>query len=89
VCSDVLHYVPTIEARRGLRALSRLLGGVAFIELYSREDEAEGDDHGFQRRSGSTYRRLLREAGLVPLGLHCYVGRRLRSRLTAMERTRG
>ena len=86
VCSDVLHYVPTAEARRGLAALSRLLGGLAFVELYAKEDSTEGDDHGFQPRSAATYRRMLRTAGLVPLGLNCYAGRRLRNQLVAMER---
>src|SRR5262249_4725100 len=77
VCSDVLHYVPLHEARRGLKAMERLLGGIAFLELFTKEDETEGDDVGFQPRSRATYARLFREAGLVHLGLHCYVGRQL------------
>lgn len=76
VCSDVLHYVPTPEARRGLKALARMLGGVAFIEFFSKEDDTIGDDEGYIPRSESTYRKLFREAGLVHLGLHCYAGRR-------------
>ena len=86
VCSDVLHYVPTAEARRGLKAIARLLGGVAFLELFAAEDETEGDDLGFQRRSAATYRRLFREAGLIHLGLHCYAGRMLRDELITFER---
>ncbi len=86
VCSDVLHYVPAEEARRGLRAIERLLGGVAFMELFTTDDESVGDDVGFQPRSRATYSRLFREAGLVHLGLHCYAGRRLQNRLAALER---
>ena len=86
VCSDVLHYVPTDEARRGLRAIARLLGGVAFVELFTVEDETEGDDDGFQRRRAATYRRLFRAAGLVHLGLHCWAGRALVPELTSFER---
>src|SRR5947208_12289486 len=33
VCSDVLHYVPTSELRRGLRGIGEMLAGVAFLEL--------------------------------------------------------
>jgi len=86
VCSDVLHYVEREELRRGLRAIARLLEGVAFLELFTSEDETEGDDLDFQRRSGAVYRRLFKEAGLIPLGLHCYAGRGLRDRLATFER---
>jgi SAM-dependent methyltransferase len=86
VCSDVLHYVASDELRPGLKAIARLLEGVAFLELYTAEDTTEGDDQDFQRRSGATYRRLFREAGLIPLGLHCYAGPRLRGRLSTFER---
>ena len=86
VCSDVLHYVGTDEARRGLKTIARLLGGVAFLELFAKEDATEGDQDDFQRRPAATYRRLFREAGLIPLGLHCYAGRLLRRQLTTFER---
>ncbi len=76
VCSDVLHYVATPELARGLRAIARLAGGVLFLEFFTREDASEGDNAGFILRSAATYRRLLRAAGLVHAGLHCYVGRR-------------
>jgi len=89
ICSDVLHYVPMHEARRGLKAIERLLGGMAFMELFTKEDETEGDDVGFQHRSRASYARLFREAGLVHVGLHCYVGGRLKDRLAAFERSSG
>jgi SAM-dependent methyltransferase len=86
VCSDVLHYVSADEARRGLRAIARLLEGAAFIETFTAEDDTIGDDDGFQRRSAATYRRMFRAAGLIPMGLHCYAGRALSGRLIALER---
>ena len=85
VCSDVLHYVPLAEARSGLRALERLLGGVAFVELFAAEDDTVGDDEAFQPHSRATYLRLFRAAGLVHLGLHFYAGRALRDRLMSLE----
>lgn len=89
VCSDVLHYVPTEDARRGLKSIGRLLGGVAFIEVFTREDETVGDDEEFQPRSAATYRRLFREAGLFHLGLHCWAGRSIESELITFERAGG
>ena len=89
VCSDVLHYVGTTELRRGLRAIARLCGGLAFLEMFAGEDDTEGDDEGFQRRSAAAYRRLFREARLIPLGLHCYASWRLKDDLTAFEKGGG
>ncbi|MGH7724475.1 MAG: class I SAM-dependent DNA methyltransferase [Candidatus Eiseniibacteriota bacterium] len=89
VCSDVLHYVPTADLARGLRAMARLAGGVLFLEFFTREDDSEGDEAGFMPRSAVTYRRLLKAAGLVHAGLHCYVGKRFLAReraLVAFER---
>jgi len=86
VCSDVLHYVSTPELKRGLRSISRLCGGVAFLEMYVAEDDTEGDDLDFQKRSAEEYRRLLRAAKLIPLGLHCYASWRLKDDLTALEK---
>jgi len=89
VCSDVLHYVPTPEVRAGLAAIAELLGGVAYLELFAAEDATEGDDAGFQQRSAAVYRRLFREAGLIHLGLHCYVGEMLAPGLITFEKGGG
>jgi SAM-dependent methyltransferase len=87
VCSDVLHYVPTAELARGLTGMAGWLGGgLAFLEFFAREDATEGDADGFQPRSAATYARHLRTAGLVHLGLHCYVGRALGRELMTFER---
>ncbi|MEO6461684.1 MAG: class I SAM-dependent methyltransferase [Candidatus Eisenbacteria bacterium] len=78
VCCDVLHYVPTKELTRGLKAIAHLIagGGLAYVEFFTRDDSTEGDDEGFQDRSAATYARLFRAAGLTHLGLHSYVVRR-------------
>jgi SAM-dependent methyltransferase len=86
VCSDVLHYVSTAELVRGLGALQRLVRGVAFLELFAKEDATIGDDVGFQPRPAATYRRLFSAAGFTPLGLHCYAGRALEPDLITFER---
>ena len=85
VCSDVLHYLPTRELDRGLPALADLCGGVAFIEVFAREDETEGDDHDFQPRPAAFYRRRLRAVGLHPLGSHCWLSPARVPLATALE----
>jgi len=88
VCSDVLHYLPMAELRRGLVALRRLAGGVLWLDAYAAEDEFVGDREGWQRRSERAWRRIFAETGLVSCGLNCWVPRRLERRLTALERGR-
>ena len=85
VCSDVLHYLPARELDRGLPALADLCGGVAFIEVFAREDETEGDDHDFQPRPAAFYRRRLRALGLQPLGSHCWLSPARVPLATALE----
>ena len=72
VCSDVVHYLPAAELRRGLAAFPPLIGGVAFLDLLTSADGVEGDLRGFLRRSAGWYRSVFLGAGLVPLGLHCW-----------------
>ena len=73
VCADVLQYVETREIERGLRAIRRHLGGVAYLETFASEDGMEGDLVGWHERPASEYRRLLKRAGLTQCGPYCYV----------------
>ena len=86
VCSDVLHYTPIAEVRRGLAALRRLAGGVLWLDAFTTEDDFVGDREGWQGRSERAWRRTFAEAGLVSCGLNCWVPRRLEGRLAALER---
>jgi SAM-dependent methyltransferase len=88
VCSDVLHYLPISDVRRGLAALRRLAGGVLWLDAFTAEDDFVGDREGWQRRSERSWRRVFAEAGLVSCGLNCWVPRRLEGRLAALERGR-
>ena len=72
VCADVLQYVETRDVERGLRAIRKLLGGVAYIEAFTTEDEMEGDRVDWHDRSAAEYRRLFRRAGLTHCGPYCY-----------------
>ncbi len=73
VCSDVLHYLSARELDRGLPGLAELCGGVAFLETFAREDEAEGDEDGFMQRPASFYRKRFAAVGFRQLGSHCWL----------------
>ena len=72
VCADVLQYIETRDVERGLRAIRKLLGGVAYIEAFTTEDEMEGDRVDWHDRPAAEYRRLFRRAGLTQCGPYCY-----------------
>ena len=86
VCCDVLHYVADDELARGVPALASLTAGVAYVELFTSDDDFEGDRVGWRGRPASYYRRLFRRAGLTPCGMNCYAGPALRDEASAMER---
>jgi SAM-dependent methyltransferase len=85
VCSDVLHYLSTRELDRGLPGLAELCGGVAFLETFTREDAAEGDELAFQARPARFYRQRFDALGFTALGSHCWLAPRLRGTATALE----
>lgn len=85
VCSDVLHYLDTRELDRGLPALADLCSGVAFLETFTARDAAEGDEHGFKRRTAGFYRRRFAAIGLVALGSHCWLSPARRGDATELE----
>lgn len=88
VVCDVLQYVPDAELAPGLAEIARLLGGVTYLEAYAKEDAIEGDRAGWHERSASEYRSRFRAAGLLSVGMHCYVGEALRGATVSLERGR-
>jgi SAM-dependent methyltransferase len=86
VCCDVLQYVSDDELRLGLGHLGALLGGVAFLEAYTSDDDVEGDLRGWHARTPGAYRALFSEAGLTACGLHCYAAAGVAANTAALER---
>ena len=86
VCSGVLNYLTPSELTRGLAHIATFLGGVAYLEIYTSDDAVTGDTRPAVRRAPSWYRRAARRAGLVPCGMHCYVGAERADTLAALER---
>jgi SAM-dependent methyltransferase len=85
VCSDVIHYVPTAELRRGLRGFHELCDGVAFLELYAEDDAVAGDFDGYIPRPAAWYRRTFRAAGFLACGSQCYLSPNLHGNAVALE----
>lgn len=85
VCSDVIHYLPAPELRRGLCGIAEMLDGIAFLELFTSRDAADGDKRGFIARSPSWYLSAFARAGLVACGTHCYLGPRLKASVASLE----
>ncbi len=86
VCADTLHYLSAQEIRRGLSGFAELCQGVAFLEVYCREDEVEGDLDGFIPRPASWYRQAFARAGLLQCGPHTWLSPTLAPAATALER---
>jgi SAM-dependent methyltransferase len=85
VCSDVLHYLTPAQIAKGLPELVDLTGGVALLEVFTEEDEVEGDMVGYHARSSAWYRKTFRKAGLQSIGLQMYVHVEVAATLEAMD----
>jgi hypothetical protein len=85
VCSDVLHYLTPAQIGKGLPELVDLTGGVALLEVFTEEDEVEGDMVGYHARSPAWYRKTFRKAGLQSIGLQMYVHVEVAATLEAMD----
>lgn len=85
ICSDVIHYVANAELKRGLAGFSEHCDGVAFLELYTADDDIAGDKQGFLPRRAATYRKWFRAAGFIPCGSHAYLSKNLHANAVALE----
>lgn len=86
ICADVMHYVPSAELKRGLQGFAELCSGIAYLDVFCREDKITGDFNGFIARSAKQYRTLFEQAGFIALGSHCYLNAECDSPVSALER---
>ena len=89
VCCGVVNYLSRAELERGLEVIAALVAGVAFIEVWTTADDVVGDRRGWQEHTPGYYLGILQRAGLVPCGMHCYVGPALAEEPAALERAGG
>jgi SAM-dependent methyltransferase len=85
VCADVLHYLSREQVLAGVEELADLVGGAAFLEVFTDRDPAHGDREGFRGRPAEWYRTTFHNAGLRPLGMQMWIHRDLAEDLDAME----
>lgn len=85
VCCGVLNYVPNKAIGAALESLQAHTGGLAWLEMFTGQDDIEGDVAALRPRPASWYRTQINAAGLVSCGLHLYAPKDLASGLTALE----
>lgn len=86
ICCGMLNYLPTTTLPGGLSQVSRRTGGIAYLELFTNADAFEGDTNWPPPQSAPWYRRVIRRAGLHPIGMHGYVPMAHRDRVSTLER---
>lgn len=85
ICSDVMHYVPDVELRAGVRAIADATDGVAYLEVLTREDDIVGDLEGFIRRPAAFYRGLFAKAGMTFVGPYLWLSPAFRGAVAELE----
>lgn len=85
-CVGMLYYLTVAQFRRGIRSIAARTAGMAYLELFAREDELEGDLPLGTARPAGWYRREMRRAGWVSLGQHCWVTEAMAWRVASLER---
>ena len=71
----------------GAKRLVHRADGMLYLELFTARDDISGDTQFPAFHSAAWYRRVLRSAGLVGCGMHCYLPRALVDRLAELERS--
>ena len=89
LCVGMLYYLTPAQFRRGIRALHAHCSGMAYLELFTADDELEGDLPVGTARSAAWYRREMARGGWVGLGMHCWIRAADRAGAAAMELAHG
>jgi cyclopropane fatty-acyl-phospholipid synthase-like methyltransferase len=86
VSVGVVNYLTPRELASGLQTIAAVTSGVAFIEAFASGDEIVGDTVDWRWRKPAWWRERFRDAGLTPVGMHCYVPAHTRDNSVALER---
>jgi len=85
ICCGVLNYLPSKQIAGVLEQLRLHTSGLAWLELFTKDDEIEGDVATMRPKPPAWYGARLAAAGFVPCGLHLYAPRDLAIGLAALE----
>ncbi len=85
VCSDVMHYLPDDELLAGLGQFARLCDGVAYLEVFTKNDDIVGDLQDLRRRTPAWYRHAFDRAGFVQAGPHTWLAAPIAATAIALE----
>lgn len=86
IASGMLNYLSAGDLRTGLAEIARHTGGVAYLELFCRQDAFTGDTDSMPLRPAQWYRDQFAAAGFTSCGLHLYVRAPVARRLAKLER---
>ena len=86
VSCSVINYLPRESMIRAIHRIAERTSGLAYLEIFASEDEVEGDTIDWHTESRATYLRIIKDAGLIPCGLHCYMPAGNSSSLVGLER---
>lgn len=86
ICSDVLHYVPDEQIRKGVDTLADVTDGMAFIEVLTKEDDIVGDLEAFIRRPAAWYRKLFTGTGMTSVGPYCWLSPAFKDTVSELEK---
>jgi SAM-dependent methyltransferase len=86
VCSDVMHYLTDAEIRDGLPDVVGRMRGLAFFEVFTKEDHIYGDIDGYNRRPAKWYRDAFRKVGLTQVAPYMWIAPSLADEPSELER---
>ncbi len=86
VCCGMLNYLNVAQFTHGMAQVAARTGGVAYLEIFAKGDAFEGDTDWPSPQPAAWYKRVLRRAGLLPIGMQCYVAKAEQDRIARMER---
>ena len=85
LCVGMLNYLTPAQLRDGLAAVHRRTGGIAYLEIFTGADAVRGDFQAREARIPAFYRRVLRGARFLSIGMHLYVPEERRGDMAALE----
>jgi len=85
ICCGVLNYVAPRAIGAALEQLQLHTSGLAWLEVFTKHDEIEGDVAALSPKPATWYRERFARAGLVACGLHLYAPLDRAAGLTALE----